>query len=89
MKYSSNLADYCSLKQSNVIGQVYIEQEHVFIKFQTVSSIFSYIESYSNAAFQFWRELRDCWESNWMKYSSNLADYCSLSQSNVTGQGLV
>ena len=76
-------------KQSNVIGQVYIEQEHVFIKFQTVSSIFSYIESYSNAAFQFWRELRGCWESNWMKYSSNLADYCSLSQSNVTGQRLV
>ena len=86
MKYSSNLADYCSLKQSNVIGQVYIEQEHVFIKFQTVSSIFSDIESYSNAAFQFWRELRGCWESNWMKYSSNLAEYCSLSQSNVTGQ---
>ena len=51
MKYSSNLADYCSLKQSNVIGQAYIEQEHVFIKFQTVSSIFSYVESYSNAAF--------------------------------------
>ena len=39
MKYSSNLADYCSLKQSNVIGQVYIEQEHVFNKFQTVNEV--------------------------------------------------
>ena len=31
MKYSSNLAEYCSLSQSNVTGQVYVEQEHVFI----------------------------------------------------------
>ena len=40
----------------------------------------------TNAAFQFWRKRRGCWESNWMKYSSNLADYWSLSQSSITGQ---